>query len=168
MDLQNIVEKLVDRLPNTVRLRAFGITKIPLLFLVSPKVRRLSAEGCEISVPLNYFTKNHLGSMYFGALTIGADTAVGLLALELIKKFPQYQLAPIFKDLQAQFLKRAETDVLFQCSAAQQIEAMITKSANSGERVTEPIRVRAVSANNPDEVFAEFSLGLSLKAQKRN
>lgn len=162
-NFEKIVDNLINRLPSTLKLRGFGLAKIPLLFMVSPKVISADRNGCQVKVPLNYMTKNHLNSMYFGALSIGADTVVGLLALEIIKEFSEFRIAPIFKSVDAQFLKRAETDVVFQCEAAEQIRQMVHKSAESGERVTESIFVKAVSATQPDEVFAEFKLGLSLK-----
>lgn len=163
-NFEKIVDNLINKLPGTLKLRGFGLAKIPLLFMVSPKVISADRDGCQVKVPLGYVTKNHLNSMYFGALAIGADTVVGLLALEIIKEFPDLKMAPIFKDMKADFLKRAETDVIFQCEAAEQIRQMIRKSAELKERVTEGIHVRAVSANDPNEIFAEFQLGLSLKA----
>ncbi len=161
-------EKLIDGLkryaPPTLKLQAFGLAKIPLIFAVRPRVLESSGETLRVLVPLNYVTKNHLGSMYFGALSIGADTVVGIMALQIIDEYPDLKMAPIFKDMQANFLKRAETNVVFECSAADQIRAMIEKSKQSGERVTEPIAVKAVSEKDASDVFAEFTLGLSLKA----
>lgn len=166
-NIDNILDSLLMRLPNTLKLQAFGLAKIPLLFLVRPKVLELDQKSTKVLVPLSYITKNHLGSMYFGALSIGADTAVGILALEIIKEYPDYKMAPIFKSMEAQFLMRAETNVVFECKAADQISSMIDKSKASGERITEMIAVTAYSEKDPSQVFAEFELGLSLKAIPR-
>lgn len=163
-NFEKVLDSFLMRLPNTLKLRAFGLAKIPLLFLVSPKVIALDNSSCQVLVPLNFITKNHLNSMYFGALAIGADTAVGLLALEVIKEFPDHKLAPIFKSLEAQFLKRAEQNVIFFCEGTEHIRGMINKSIASGERVTDLIKIKAYSEDNPEDVFAEFQLGLSLKA----
>jgi hypothetical protein len=152
----------------TLKLQAFGLAKIPLLFLVRPKVLRLDGARAEVKVPLGWVTKNHLGSMYFGALAIGADCVVAILALQvadqLAKQYPGLKIVPIFKDLKADFLKRAETDVIFVCEEGDKIQTMVLDARKNQQRVTGPIHARAVSAQNPQDVFAEFTLGLSLKA----
>ena len=66
--------------------RLFGLAKIPMVFYLSPKVIELNANQTIIKIPLNWRTKNHLGSMYFAALSAGADISGGLLAMEVIKK----------------------------------------------------------------------------------
>jgi hypothetical protein len=60
-----------------------GLFKIPLLFYVSPKIIEISPDSCIIKIKLRRRTKNHLNSMYFGAMAVGADVAVGLHAFYL-------------------------------------------------------------------------------------
>lgn len=152
----------------TFKLKIFGLLKIPLLFAVNPKVRTLNAQVCEVEIGLNYFTKNHLGSMYFGALAIGADAVVAIHALNIAEKFKEKaKIVPVFKSLEADFLRRAETDVIFSCEEGAAIEAMVNEALKTGERVTGPIGVKAYSKSDSSEVFATFTLGLSLKAKPK-
>ena len=72
---------------DTLALRAFGLIKIPLLFFVSPTIVKLNEKECEVKIPLNWVTKNHLNSMYFGVLAMGADCGGGLLGMEAIRRF---------------------------------------------------------------------------------
>src|SRR5690242_9692958 len=118
----------------TLLLRALGLTKIPMLFFIGPTVTRLDDEVCAVRVPLGFRTKNHLGSMYFGALAAGADCAGGLAAmLSIRRRYPKVNL--IFKDMHAEFLKRADGDVEFRCEQVKEIEAAIAQADQSGERV---------------------------------
>lgn len=160
------LEKMIEKIPATAQLRLFGLAKIPLIFLVQPKILRIDNAGAEVLVPLNYVTRNHLGSMYFGALTIGADCLVGALALHMIKNYPDHIIAPIFKDLHADFIKRAENGVVFRSETGAQIAGIIAKTIASGERVTESILVEAIDVKS-NEVVARFQMGLSLKAKSR-
>lgn len=164
---EKIFDSVLKLTPPTLKLRAFGLAKIPLLFAVRPKVLELDSNSCKVLVPLSYVTKNHLGSMYFGALSIGADTAIGLMALEVISDYPKYKMAPIFKNIHGEFLMRAEKNVIFDCQAGDQIRAMIDEAIESGERVTQAIKTKAYSEGHPEEIVAEFELGLSLKAVKK-
>lgn len=146
---------------HTLKMRAFGLTQIPLLFLCSPRVISLTNQRCEVLIPLRKIVKNHLGSLYFGALAVGADTCVGLLAFEKIKQ-SQANIHLIFKDFKATFLKRAEGDTLFVCEEGESIQNLIDDVVRTKERAHKTIAVKAYVRN---EVVAEFELTLSLKVK---
>ncbi len=82
----------------------FALTKVPLMLFCTPKLISISEKSCHIKIPLHYFTKNHVNSMYFGALLVGVDLCCGLLAMHLIKKSNQ-KINIIFKDVSADFFK---------------------------------------------------------------
>ena len=105
-------------------LKVFGLTKIPLLAFCRPKIINLNTESVEIKIPLRRRTRNHLNSMYFGALSVGADITGGFLAMMCIQK-SQHKVALIFKDFKADFLKRAEGDVHFKCDEGLEISQLV-------------------------------------------
>ena len=161
--MKRLIEKLPEKMLATVLLRYFGFFKIPLLFFVKPSVAELSDDRVVIKIPLNRKTKNHLGSMYFGALAIGADCAAGLIAMTLIQKSGQ-KVSLIFKSLNAEFLERAEGDVYFTCAQGREISDLVTAAVESTERVELPVKVTArVPDKLGEEPVAEFTLVLSLK-----
>ncbi len=143
----------------TAAVLGFGITKVPLIAFVTPRVLRSDAEGCEILIPLSWRTKNHLGSMYFGALSVGADLAGGFLAMSRIWESKQ-KIALVFKSMDAKFLKRAEGDVVFSCADGRVMADLVQQSLESNERVEAPVRVEARVGN---DLVAEFVLVISLK-----
>ncbi|MBI2068439.1 MAG: DUF4442 domain-containing protein [Deltaproteobacteria bacterium] len=144
-------------------LRLFGLIKVPLIFLVRPKVLDLSEKRCEIRIPLNYLTRNHFKSMYFGTLAIGADCAGGLMTMSLIKKSGK-NISIIFKDYKAEFLKRAEADTHFICEEGEKIHQLIEETIRTGERVSQPINMTATCPKKfGPEPVARFVLTLSLK-----
>ena len=96
----------------TTKLRLWTLTKIPLLFFLRPSVVEAGALRTVIRIPLTRRSRNHLGSMYFGALCAGADLAGALTAMRRIDASGR-RISLIFKDVKAQFFKRAEGDVLF-------------------------------------------------------
>ena len=148
----------------TFHLRLFGWLKIPLLASIRPSVVEFSATRCVVRVPLRRWTRNHLGSMYFGALAIGADCAGGLLAMDQIKRSGG-QVSLVFKAFQATFLKRPESDVYFICEDGAAIREQVRRALDSGDRITEPMRIQAAVklADGSFEPVAEFTLELSLK-----
>lgn len=150
-------------LRETAFLRFFSLRKIPLLFFVSPTVEELTDERCVIRIPLNFRTRNHLGSMYFAALCIGADCAGGITAMRLIRESGQ-KVSLIFKDLKAEFLRRAEGDVTFTCEEGLAIQDLVQKALSSGQRENLPVHVQAhVPSEEGSPLVARFELTLSLK-----
>ena len=143
----------------------FSVFKIPLIGFVSPKLVELSSEKMVVKIPLRWRTKNHLQSMYFGALAIGADLAGAFQAFYVADK-RDHKISIVFKNFNAEFLKRPESDVYFVSEAGTQIEKMIDETTLSKERVTETIKINAIiNYSHSPEVVAEFELGLSVKAK---
>jgi acyl-coenzyme A thioesterase PaaI-like protein len=159
----NWLSKLItEKTRETILLRLFGLTRIPLLAYVGVSVVEISPERMVVRIPLQRKTRNHLGSMYFGALCIGADVAPGAYAMHLIRQ----QRAPIsmvFKDFQAEFLKRAEGDVHFTCEQGKEIADLVAQAAALNERVERQLDVIATVPSVSDEAVAKFKLTLSLK-----
>lgn len=153
-------------LPNlidTLKIRGFSLLNIPMLFIANPSVIKLSDNECKVAIPLNYLTKNHVGSMYFGVLAMGADLGCGLMATEAIRKSGK-KVVLIFKDFKAEFLKRAEADVHFVCKQGKQISALVKKAIVTGERQNQVFEVLAKTPKKTgSETIAKFTLTLSLK-----
>ena len=151
-------------LKKTLGLRLMAWARIPLLASVRPVLVALDDHHCVVKLPLGWWTRNHLGSMYFGALAIGADCAGGYLAVDRIRRL-KAPVSLVFKAFRAEFLKRPESDVYFICEEGTHIEALVDQVLASGERQTEPVQVRAATrlAGGEYETVAEFTLELSLK-----
>ncbi|GGI83900.1 hypothetical protein GCM10007966_10620 [Legionella impletisoli] len=125
----------------------------------------LSDTEIVVKLPLKRRTKNHLHSMYFGALAVGADIAGGLHGFYHAKS-ANVNASLVFKSFQANFLSRPESDVYFVSTMGETVKAMIQESIKSGERINKPIKVTAfTNYTHPTEAqeVAHFVLELSLK-----
>ncbi len=159
----NIKDQLDAYLPEKTKanllLKAFSLGKVPLLFLTGASIQSIDVNHCQIKMPFNKLIKNHLGSVYFGALAIGADACVGFLAAYQIEK-TQRPISLVFKSFEAQFLKRAEGPTIFSCDQGERINELIQKCMKTGERHHDKIAAKAMCRG---EIVAEFQLELSLK-----
>jgi acyl-coenzyme A thioesterase PaaI-like protein len=151
-----------ERMRENLALRWFGLSKIPLLFYVGVTIVDVSPQHMVVRIPLRRRTRNHLGSMYFGVLCVGADCAGGALAMSLIRR-QREPISLVFKDFNAEFLKRAEGDVDFCCTQGTEITELVLLAATSGERVERQIEVIATVPALSNEPVARFQLTLSLK-----
>jgi hypothetical protein len=137
-----------------------GFFKIPILHYVRPRLIEINDEKVVLKVTLRRRTKNHLNSMYFGALAVGADIAGGLQAFYFAERYGK-KISFAFKSSTAQFLKRAETDTFFESNQGAVIVAALKKSMETGERVNDIVSVIAKNSNG--EIVATFEMGISLK-----
>lgn len=142
------------------KLFLLGIFKIPLIGYVRPKLIEINDDNVKVRIRLRRKTKNHLNSMYFGALAVGADIASGIHVF-YFSEIEGKKISFSFKGMKADFIKRAETDVVFESNEGQIIKSAIQESSETGERVNKTIRVNAIDLNN--EVVATFEMIASLK-----
>lgn len=146
-----------------IYLKFFGFFKVPFIWLTRAKVLHLDDNRVEIKIPLKRSTKNHLNSMYFGALAIGADVAGGFMAMTKAKK-KNIRISLAFKHVEGNFIQRAESDVHFICNDGAVIDKMLATTMETGERVNESVRITAVCpAIYSSQAVAEFDLTLSVK-----
>ena len=128
-----------------------------------PRVVNVSDTEVVLSIPLNRRTRNHVGSMYIGAMTVGVDFVTGLTATISIKKSKK-NIVLIFKDLKSSFIKRAEGETFFTCNHTKEIEAAVKKVVDSKQRVNIEVPIIAtVPEKFGDEPVAEFIITLSMK-----
>ncbi len=156
-----------DRIKATWLLKAFSLKYVPLILLCRPRVLAVSAELTEIVIPLTYLTRNHLGSMYFGALAIGADVSVGIYPAHAFRKAKNQgrKVSFAFKTMQMNFLKRPEGDVHFRVAGGAELAQFIETVLTSGERHHIPIKgVALVPQKFGEDPVATFELVLSAKS----
>ncbi|MBI2279131.1 MAG: DUF4442 domain-containing protein [Bacteroidetes bacterium] len=137
-----------------------GKLKIPMLSYTGVKLIELNDNEAKVSIKLKRRTKNHLNSMYFGALAVGADVAGGIHAFYYAEKMNK-KISFAFKGMNAQFLKRAETDCVFVSNDGKKVEDAVLLSIKTQERVNETTKV--VAYNLANEVVAEFEMIISIK-----
>jgi len=147
----------------TLAVRLWALKNVFLLYFVKPSIIEVSERRCEVRIPLNWRTRNHLKSMYFGALCMGADIAGGLIAFHLMRK-AKAKVSFVFKDVRGEFLKRPEGDVHFSCEDGALIGELMQRTLATGEREEAKVEVVArVPKKLGDEPVARFELTLSLK-----
>ncbi|HXG59072.1 MAG TPA: DUF4442 domain-containing protein [Thermoanaerobaculia bacterium] len=148
----------------TLFVRTWALRNVLLLWLIRPVVLELNDQRCVIRIPLNWITRRRdIGAMYLGTLCMGADIASGLVPFRIVQE-KKARVTILFKDISARFLKRAEGDVVFTCSAGEEVSALVERTLASGEREEMTVRVVAtVPEKLGNEPVAEFDLTLSMK-----
>ncbi|MBL4618357.1 MAG: PaaI family thioesterase [Robiginitomaculum sp.] len=143
-----------------------GLNFIKMLGFVGAELIEYTEDKTVVRVPLNTNTKNHLGSIYFGALAVGADVTCAWIAFDLID-ITKKNVSVVFKDLSVKFLKRADGDAHFTCSDSRKVAEAFHQTIEDGERKNIPLEVIAtVPSKYEDEPVAVFNMTLSMRYKK--
>ena len=118
-----------ERLKHNLYILFFGLAKVRLILFCRPKIIDITNNEVILSIPLNRKTRNHVNSMYIGAMTVGVDLVTGLTAMLSIRKSKR-NIIVIFKDLNATFFKRAEGNTHFICRHLKEIEQAVLLKAS--------------------------------------
>tara|TARA_B100000902_G_C26965769_1_gene742803 strand:- start:277 stop:771 length:495 start_codon:yes stop_codon:yes gene_type:complete len=137
-----------------------GRIRIPLIGYTNPKLLSIDDQSVRVRIKLRRRTKNHLNSMYFGALAVGADIAGGIQVFYFSKMLDK-EISFAFKGMNAAFIKRAESDIIFESTQGELVKAAIDKSIAEKVRVNETIEVRAI--NDAQEIVAKFDMIISVR-----
>ena len=152
---------------NNLFLSIYAWSKIPLIGFCMPRVLESSDQRTVLKIPLGFRTKNHLGAMYFGALAIGSELCIAMLAVKKIQESGA-RIDFLFKDYKAEFLRRAEGDVHFICEEAQVVVDQINEAKGSTERINRTMTPYAIVPSvSMTEKVATFELTLSVKNRQK-
>ena len=99
-----------------------------------------------------------------GSLVGAADITAGLFAMHIAK---QKKCTPslVFKNVQANFIKRAEAHTLFVCKDRKEIEELIDEALSTNKRCEKTLSVKAYCPKTfANKEIAEFKMTLSIRA----
>lgn len=153
--------QLMEKIKITALINLFSIVKLPLLAFITPEFVEFSESKTVVRVRLGYRTRNHLKVMYFGALAMGAELSVAAAAVDAIQKSGK-RIDFLFKDFESQFLKRSDGNVLFICAEADKVRELISRAADSAERLEQKFSGYAI-VEGKDEPVMTYSLTLTVK-----
>lgn len=139
-----------------------GVFKIPMIAYVRPKLLQIDEHTSLVRIKLRRRTKNHLSSMYFGSLAVGADITAGLHAF-YFAELSGTKISFAFKAVKAEFLKRAMSDIHFVSQDGQLVKDVFDETLKTKERVNKWIHVDAKDDN--DEIVATFEMEISVKVK---
>lgn len=139
-----------------------GVVKIPMIHYTGPKLLIINDEQVKVRVRLRRRTKNHLKSLYFGALAVGADVAGGIHAYYFAKQ-SGVNVSFAFKSMNVEFLMRATTDIIFESRDGSIVQEVIQEAIDTKERVNKMVTVEAFDTNK--EKVAIFKMEISVKVK---
>ncbi len=148
---------------NRWKLYWFFIKKMPLGFISGMRVVNFNDNYASISLPFNYITKNPFKSVYFAAQSMAAELSSGIIAINEIYKAP-VPVSMLVLNMDAQFTKKAKTNLLFTCNDVKTIAHAVKKTIESDKGQTVTITTTGTDKNG--EIVSVFHFTWTFKTKK--
>ena len=158
------VERLCRRLTHPVLMPIFLLGKLPLGLFAGLRVKSVSPERCETTVPYGWRTTNPFRSTYFAAQSMAAELSTGALAMLAVEMAPA-SVAMLITDLDAEFGKKATAKTTFTCEAGDQIFDAVRSTLATGEPATS--RVETIGRMPDGAVVSRFHFTWSFKKRSQ-
>ena len=129
MPEKNKIRKLAVR---PFQMKLFMLTNLPMGLLAGLKITGLDKSRASVSVPFKYLNKNPFRSMYFAVMSMAAELSSGILALAALHD-RDIPVSMLVLNMEASFIKKARTKVVFTCPDGDKIENAILKCIQTGE-----------------------------------
>lgn len=147
-----------------VRFRLFLLTKLPAALFSGVKMKSISGDECEVTVPYSWFSKNPFRSTYFACLAMGAEMSTGALALSHVyKRQPAVSMLPT--EMRSTFHKKATGLTTFICRDGKVLRDAVEAAVASGS--SQAVTVQSTGINELGEVVAVFHFTWSFKVKQR-
>lgn len=134
------------------------------MFFIRPFITQLNDQSTSVVVKLSRKNKNPFKSMYFGALSSGAETVPGVTVVHVSRSL-NIPVSFLIKEFQGNYLSKADSDIVFISEDNSTIKQAIIESASNGKARQISAQVKAYKLDTKNLV-ATFKIKLSLKSKK--
>jgi hypothetical protein len=154
------INAFVRVVKHPLRFRLFLLTRLPSAYFSGVRVKSISENQCDVSIPYRWFSRNPFRSTYFACLAMAAEMSTGALAMAwLYNRKPAVSM--LVTQMEAGFVKKATGKTLFTCRAGKEIADCIQKAIDTGEAQT--IRVQSIGCDKDGNEIASFWITWSFK-----
>ncbi len=143
------------------KLRLFLLRQLPMAWLAGLRLRQLTTERAEVTVPFKLLTQNPFRSIYFACLAMAAELASGIQAM--LHTQAGGPVSMLVTGLQADFTKKATGLITFACDDGHAIAQAIAESRASGEGRT--LTCTSTGTDAAGDVVAVFRVQWSFRAK---
>jgi acyl-coenzyme A thioesterase PaaI-like protein len=105
--------------------------KLPIAWFMGMGVKKITPEKGEVTLPYGWRSQNPFQSIYFAAQCAAAEFSTGALATLAIAG--RGRVSMLVTNLEADFLKKANTKTLFTCEDGQKVFEIVEKAIQTGE-----------------------------------
>jgi acyl-coenzyme A thioesterase PaaI-like protein len=161
-NMPSTTQAFIQLMKHPVKNRLFLFSKLPAAFFSGVRIREVSEQQCEVTVPYKWFSQNPFRSTYFACLAMAAELTTGSLAMvHIYKRTPAVSM--LIVKMEASYFKKATGITTFTCADGTALKETVEKAIATGE--AQSFTALSTGLNAQGEKVAEFLFTWSFKAK---
>lgn len=154
-------EKYLNRMTNPFIFWWAMFFKLPSAVFWRLKIKSLSLEKCEVSIPFFWRSQNPFQSIYFAALAGAAELSTG--ALCQLGMAGKGKFSMLVVDFRAEYHKKANQKIIFTCDQGAELSQLIDSLQ---PQETGTLTMISTGRNPQGDVVAKFYVTWSFKRKE--
>lgn len=142
----------------------FTLFKVPTVAIAGIRIKTLTGNKCETTVPFKFLNKNPFKSMYFAIQAMAAEISTAIPAMLAIEKH-DVSFAMLVVEVKAEFFKKGISKVTFTCEDGVAFSEALQKSITTKEPVI--VVAKTIGTMADGTVVSEFYFTWSFKAREK-
>lgn len=151
-------KKYIARMSNPLIFWWAMLFKLPSAVFWRLRIKELSLEKCEVTIPFFWRSQNPFNSIYFAAMAGAAELSTGALCQVGMAGKGSYSMLVV--DFKTEYHKKANQKITFVCNQGMELIKLI-EGLKSGESST--ITMISTGTNPNAELVAKFFVTWSIK-----
>lgn len=156
-----MLSRLQKRSSGRIRMFLFMLLKMPLGAFARLRVDRLDGEGCEVSLPAGWRTRNPFKSTYWAAQGMAAELSTGL-GMYVHAQAAPVSIRTLVGKVSGEFVKPARSRVVFSCENLPDAVAALEETMRTQESVV--CEMVSVGRDGDGDVISRWTFAWSFKA----
>ncbi|MFD2201393.1 PaaI family thioesterase [Shivajiella indica] len=132
--------------------------KLPSVIFWRIRIKSISEEKCEVTIPYSWRSQNPFKSIYFAALAGAAELSTG--ALCQLSMAGRGKFSMLVVDFRAEYHKKANGKITFACNQGRELTELIH---NLETEQTAKLTLVSTGTNPQGEIVAKFYVTWSFK-----
>jgi Domain of unknown function (DUF4442) len=156
-------QSFIQTMKSPLKMGFFMFSKLPSAYFAGVRVKEITTEYTEVTVPYKWFSQNPFKSTYFACQSMAAEMSTGLLALMYIhKRNPPVSMLVL--QVNGSFHKKATGITTFRCDEGPKIREAVEKAIATGEGVVVDVVSRGYNVKG--ELVSSFDIRWTFKSKQ--
>jgi hypothetical protein len=144
-------KKFLKQIQNPVLQRLFLIGKLPSAFFMGVRIRSVSPEEAQVTVPYGWRSQNPFKSTYFAAQAAAAEMSTGVLSMLALQG--KGKVSMLITKSEGNYSKKANKLATFTCIDGQKIAQAVQQAIKTGEgREVRTLSIGTIIGDNGEPV----------------
>lgn len=151
--------KYLNDIRSGLKLRLYFFKNLPSALWWGFRVKSVSPERAEVTIPYNWRTQNPFQSIYFAALAGAGELSTGILAT--LARMSGGNVSMLVLEQRAEFVKKANSTITFTCEDGQAVFETVNLAVST--RQPQTITMLGTGRNTDGEEVARIYITWTFK-----